>query len=85
MKQNANLASILARLRDIHDQPVIASTDGGRVRLLIHERHDAHSGWHYTDLAPAAADQLAAALNARSRLQHDRGLTGWFTRLQTRR
>lgn len=38
MKQNANLARVLAGLRDIHAQPVILSTDGHRVRLLIHER-----------------------------------------------
>ncbi|WP_406238500.1 hypothetical protein [Nocardia sp. NBC_01009] len=39
MKQNFNLASTLIRLRDIHDQPVIASTDGHRVLLLIPRRH----------------------------------------------
>ncbi|MFI6041903.1 hypothetical protein ACIA8C_09730 [Nocardia sp. NPDC051321] len=85
MKQNLNLASIFARLRDIHGQPVIASTDGSRVRLLIHESHDAHSGWHYTDLAPAAADELAVALIARSGPQSDRGLPRWFTRFGVRR
>ncbi|MFI6958609.1 hypothetical protein ACIBJI_34725 [Nocardia sp. NPDC050408] len=62
MTQHLTLASTLIRLRDIYDHPVIASTDGHRVRLLIHEGQNPHSGWHYTDLGPQAADDLASAL-----------------------
>ncbi|MFE9575372.1 hypothetical protein ACFYO1_03220 [Nocardia sp. NPDC006044] len=85
MTQNLNLPSILARLRDIADQPVILSTDGRQVRLLIHEHDSAHSGRHYTDLAPDAADELAAALTGRSRPRPARGRTRWLPRWGARR
>ncbi|MFX0575089.1 hypothetical protein [Nocardia nepalensis] len=85
MTQHFTLASTLIRLRDIHDHPIIASTDGHRVRLLIHEGEDPHSGWHYTDLGPHAANELAAALSIRCRPRPLRRLARWFGSYRSRR
>lgn len=77
-----NLASVLIRVRGIHDHPVTVSTDGHRVRLLMRGKHF-ETVWCYADLDPDSADALALALTRRYRPRRGRSLLrqlGWRSR-----
>ncbi|WP_327097392.1 hypothetical protein OIE68_00460 [Nocardia vinacea] len=65
MPYSLNLASMLIRVRDIDDHPVIASTDGHRVRVLIRDADNPATDWRYADLA------LRSPTLSRRRSRHD--------------